>query len=635
MNCRLWSLLALLLVLLGLIACGPTATPAPTAIQATTAPGEGVPEPAARAATTPAPLEAEAVVAAREQAAFTYADPESQGLSAEALKQLADVVRGYVADDIIVGAELVVIKNRRIVLHEAIGWKDRDDEMPMEPNTLFNIRSMTKPVIGTAIQMLVDEGTLALDDRASEYLPAFDNYKSGEITIEHLLTHRSGLPLSLLTSLAGYSSIQEIARQAGLHGPDFEPGTDFQYSDTAADALGAILAKASGVSIDEFLEKRIIGPLAMNDTITLVDKDDPRTRRICSAYIGSKGDWSRYWSPGDEPIYPFAMGSQSLYSTPIDYARFLALWMDGGQSGERRLLSPEAIERALTPVSEAKMPTGFPGLRVDYGQMWMVYVSAEAPDGAEPLAFGHNGSDGTFAWAWPELDLMVLYFTQSRGQATGIRLETEINRLLINPGAEEAVTDVPEEYELYLGTYTALSGPLMYQEFTVLVQNGHLAVSLPGQLVVELEAPDEKGKWRFTIDDTVAVSFERDGAGTVTTMKIHQARETFELPRGTAPPEPELDLEAVQKCLGFYRDEEAGHNVEVLIHNDRLAIKVPDTLVILELYSPDQEGKWHVRLNPAVAISFNESEDGRVESLTAHTPEGEFVRPRVEAQDSE
>jgi CubicO group peptidase (beta-lactamase class C family) len=339
---KLETFALLILLLLALAACGQEAAPEPT----TTTPTD---EP------TPAPT------ATPEPVALSYADPDSQGIPPEALGQLAAVVRGYFEDDIIVGGELVVIKNRRTVLHEAIGWKDRDAEVPMERDTLFNIRSMTKPVIGTAIQMLVDEGKLALDDRVSQYLPAFEDDESDQIIIEHLLTHRSGLPLSLLSSFEGHASIQDVADQAGGHGPDFKPGSDFQYSDTGSDVLGAVLEKVSGLTIDQFLEQRIIGPLAMSDTITLLGEGDPRSARVASAYFGSAGDWSRFWGPDDEPIYPFAMGSQGLYCTPLDYARFLALWMDGGLVGERRLLSLQAVERALTPVSEMGTPSGFPG----------------------------------------------------------------------------------------------------------------------------------------------------------------------------------------------------------------------------------------------------------------------------------
>ncbi len=567
---------------------------------------------------------------ASSNAAFSYASPESQGLSSEALGQLADAVRGYFEQDMIVGAELVVVKNRRVVLHEAIGWKDREEEIPMVPNTLFNIRSMTKPVVGTAIQMLIDEGKLSLEDRASEYLAAFDNDKSAEITIEHLLTHRSGLPYTRVSNLADYASLQEIARQAGESGPAYEPGSRFEYSDDGADTLAAILEQVSGASVEAFYEQRILGPLSMKDTLTLIDKTDPITERIASAYVGLQGAWTRYWSPKDAPIFAFAMGSVSLYSTPNDYARFLALWMDDGRVGEQRLLSPQAIARALAPVSDMGYAINFPGLKTYYAQMWTVYIDPRAPAGAGPVLFGHTGIDGTWAWAWPERDLIVLYFTQSRGQATGVRLEAEINRLLIHPGAEEEVADVPEPFKPYLGVYTARSGPLRNQEFTVLVQNGNLAVDIPNQIVVELYPPDERGLWRFTVDPTIAVSFERDDAGEVSGMRIYVDGDITELSKGSAPPEPELDLEAVQGYLGSYRDEAFERDVQVIIHNNHLAIKAPESSVVRELYPPDEEGKWYVRLDPTLAVSFNASDDGRIESLTVHTPDGDYVWPRVE-----
>jgi CubicO group peptidase (beta-lactamase class C family) len=611
------SLLALLAMLLSTAACGEDLTPEVTK--------------------TATPTE---VVAAQAQAVFAYATAESQDVSAEALQQLADEVKGYFDNGLIVGAELAVIKNRHVVLHEAIGWQDREDEVPMERNALFNIRSMTKPVVGTVTQMLIDEGKLALDDRVADYLSSFDNDKSRWITIEHLLTHRSGLPLTLLENWPNYESLQEIADQAGEHGPDFPVGSRFYYSDSGSDTLGAVLEKASGMSLGALLEQRILAPLGMTDTVTLIDPDDPRTVRICSIYRGSKGSWSRIWSPGDEPVYPFTMGSQSLYSTPLDYARFLALWIDGGTvGGDQRLLSPEAVERALEPVSEMKQlgsdadyPTEFPGLDVYYGQMWELHLETGAPDG-KPVIFGHSGSDGTAAWVWPDLDLIVLYFTQSRGGLTVLRLEEVIDSLLIHPGAGQELADVPAELQPYLGTYTGLSGPVRYQEYTVVVRDGHLAVEIPEGLVVDLEKADEEGKWYFIIDPSVKVSFEQDEAGNAVVMKMHFPDETFELPRGTAPPEPELDLEAVQEYLGFYRLEEDDRIVEIVIHNGHLAIEVPGTVVPLELYAPDEEDKWALRLNPAVSISFQDSADGQIVSFTSHTPEGDFIRSRVEPED--
>jgi CubicO group peptidase (beta-lactamase class C family)/formylglycine-generating enzyme required for sulfatase activity len=539
MRTKIGLLLTLLVLLAATAACDGQATPQPTALPQPTSTREQttIPRPTPEP-TTPEPPQAP------ERITFPYAKPESVGILSEALEQLSDTVRGYFEKDMIVGAELVVIKNRQIVLHEAIGWQDREEQAPMERNTLFNIRSMTKPVVGTAIQMLIDEGKLALDDRAAEYLPAFDNEQSGDITIEQLLTHRSGLPYSLATGddLATkyweYASIQEIAQQAGEHGPDSEPGTTFFYSDVGADTLGAILEEVSGVTIDTFLEERILGPLSMTDTITLIEEPDPRTSRIASAYDGIPGAWERYWSPNDEPIYRFAMGSQSLYSTPIDYARFLTLWMDGGTVGQARLLSPQAVERALAPTSLMGPSINFPGLWTYYGQMWTVYVPADEPDRIEPVVFGHSGVDGTWAWAWPDQDLMILYFTQSRGQSTGLRLEREIDRLLIHPRAEAEATEVPEEFEPYLGPYTVYSGPLENQQISVVVQDGHLALDIASLIVYELQPPDDVGIWHSSFGEMIAVSFDRDDAGVVIGMKIYTDGDISESWKGTAPPLP-------------------------------------------------------------------------------------------------
>jgi CubicO group peptidase (beta-lactamase class C family) len=616
MRIRVILALTVLTLILPVMACGRSTSAVPNATGATSEASPGSPT--------------------MQATEFAPASAESQGLSAEAIQGLASEVQGYFDDGLIVGAELVVIKNRRVVLHEAIGWKDREDGAPMEPDTLFNIRSMTKPILGTIAQMLVDEGKLALDDPVSKYLPSFDNDTSRQITIEHLLTHRSGLPLSILKNWPNYASLQEIADEAGEQGPDFTPGTRFQYSDTGSDTLGAVLEKASGQPLETLYAERILEPLGMSATVTMIDADDPRTEHIGSAYMGTRNNWSRYWSPSDEPLYPFSMGSQSLYCTPLDYARFLALWMDGGQVSEQRLLSSEAAERAMAPVSamkqlgaDADYPTEFPGLDVWYGQMWMLYMDPDAAEGAAPVAFGHGGSDGTAAWVWPERDLIVLYFTQSRGGATVIRFEEVLDRLLINPGAAGEAAQLPEEWEPYLGTYTGRSGIMRNQQYTVVARDGHLAVDIPEGLVVDLEEADQEGKWFFTIDPSVQVSFERDEAGSVVAMVMHFPDQTFDLPRGEAPPESELDLAAVQKYLGFYLAEEE-QLVEILIHDGRLAVKIAQAAVPLELYPPDEEGKWFFRMNPTVSISFQESDDGQVLSFTAHTPEGDFLRPRVE-----
>ena len=156
-----------------------------------------------------------ATAAAQEAIAFPPATPESQGISSAAVRRLADEVEGYVKDGTIVGGELLVIKNRRTILHEAYGERDREEKLPMERGTIFNIRSMTKPLTGVAVQMLVDEGKLRLDDPVGRYLPGFDNDKSKAITIQQLLEHRSGLPLTNLIGPYQYPDLQTQVKAAG------------------------------------------------------------------------------------------------------------------------------------------------------------------------------------------------------------------------------------------------------------------------------------------------------------------------------------------------------------------------------------------------------------------------------------
>ena len=375
---------------------------------------------------------------------FSYASPESQGLSNETVAELADTVRGYFDEELIAGAELVIIKNRRIVLHEVVGWKDRENEVPMEKNSVFNIRSMTKPITGAAIQILIDEGRLSLDSRAAEYIPGFDNEESRNITVEQLLSHMSGLPLSLIVSADQFETLFSLANETGVHGPEFEPGSKFWYSDAGTEVLGVIVEVVTGLPIDAYVTERILDPLNMNNSFYYhpATLNETRRVRIPALYVGGEGEWVKAWS-SEEPLYPFAFGSQSLYCTPVDYARFLAMWMDDGQVGKGRLLSPEAVSRTLTPVtkmstlgSDAPYPTGFYDLEAYYGQMAILFSNGTAVED-EVEVIGHSGSDGTYAWAWPEHDLMILYFTQSRGSMSGIKLESRIDELLIHPELAE------------------------------------------------------------------------------------------------------------------------------------------------------------------------------------------------------
>jgi CubicO group peptidase (beta-lactamase class C family) len=433
-----------------------------------------------------------------------------------ALELLSDHVRALVEEDACVGAELHVIRGRRTILHVSHGRADRELERPLALDSIHCVRSMTKPLVGTAVQMLLDEGKLALDTRVAELLPAFDCPDTREITIEQLLTHTGGLTMSAIAQpLSTYGSVADVAAEAAAHGLEFEPGTAFHYSDAGADTLGAVVAKVSGMPIEDFVTQRILTPLGMTESLPLLTGlagDDPRRARIPSAYSGGPGAWARHWGPDDEPMFPLFLTSQGLYATTRDYARFLALWMDGGRAGERRLVSEEAVERGLTPRNRMEYPSGFRDVATHYAQQWMVYLDEET--GAR-RAFGHNGSDGTHAWAWPEEDLMVLFFTQSRGTTCGLALESVLQELLIDGDVEghRARTRRKAEslagLERFEGLYLDETNSRAY--YVVTADGSQLYIERPGKFRVRLTPTGDDG--RFILEGDTALTFETSADG--------------------------------------------------------------------------------------------------------------------------
>jgi hypothetical protein len=261
--------------------------------------------------------------------------------------------------------------------------------------------------------------------------------------------------------------------------------------------------------------------------------------------------------------------------------------------------------------------------------MAIVYKD-ETGENQDVRVIGHSGSDGTWAWAWPERDLMILYFTQSRGGNSGIRLESKIDEIFIHPELREMNNKTREEYYEYLGSYTANFGPFRNAEFFVTVQNGGLALDIPNQLIFELNEPDDEGKWQFKLLDQLGISFEKDEKGNVTKLILYEGEFTYELVKGK-PSEVDVYPADMEKYVGTYETEDPNVTMRVLIVNERLALDIPRQPNTLELYPPDEDGKWYLRLDPSIAISFNLNEEGEIESLNLHLPDGSmYTRRRIE-----
>lgn len=342
------------------------------------------------------------------------AKPTDAGMSAEVLKQAVALYEKAVADDEVRGVVLLVAREGKVVIHQALGWRDKDGKLPMEKDTLFHVASNTKPIVASAVLLLAEEGKLRLDDPVGKYLPAFDNDRWKEVNIRHLLSHTSGLriPTIFLEPLMQKSAEHpdapslrlEVNRFAAI-GPKEKPGATYSYNNPGYNILGAIIETVSKQPIDQFLTERFYKPLGMNDSMHM-DRKDMVARRSC-IYNKKEGAWQAVYRPGDPPKYPFVRSSGGLITTAADYAKFLQMYLDGGKYDGKRILKNRTVCLATTPHTqslhseeELKKITSF------YGFGWTVDI-----DGG----YAHGGSDGTFAWVDPDHDIIGIVFTQSPG----------------------------------------------------------------------------------------------------------------------------------------------------------------------------------------------------------------------------
>jgi CubicO group peptidase (beta-lactamase class C family) len=333
---------------------------------------------------------------------LTTATPDDVGMSAAVLDAGVGLYREAVARGDLVGAVLLVARNGKIVLHEAIGSRNWEANLPMEKNTMFRMASNTKPVVATGAAILVEGGKLSYADPVLKYMPSFDNYRSGFITVGHLLSHTSGFRINTLF-IEPYSSAPTLQREAarfGEVGAAVVPGTTYSYSNPGFNTAGALIEMASGQPLDEFLKRSIYTPLGMSDTyhMEVAEKLDGKLQRMGAVYYTrSNGKWTAGWKPGDPPQVPFVRASGGLISTAPDYAVFLQMFLNGGIYGNTRILKPETVELMTsrhTPAGEAA-----------YGYGW-------ALDEEEKI-YSHGGSDGTFAWVDPARGIIGLVFTQT------------------------------------------------------------------------------------------------------------------------------------------------------------------------------------------------------------------------------
>ena len=332
-----------------------------------------------------------------------------------------------IAKNEIAGA-VTVVANKDGVLHqEATGFSNAADQKPMSVNSMFWIASMSKPITGTAIMILQDEGKLNIADPVAKFIPEFAALKTpsgkpANLTITQILTHTSGLGEAKGEAAKAAHTLADLV-PVWLAAPmQYEPGAQWKYTQSGINAAARIVEIVSGMTFDEFLQKRLFEPLGMINT-TFYPSDEQHAR-LATAYAKNKDTGKLDPVPprsdfGIRGIPP--QGNGGLYSTAGDYARFCRMLLNGGTLDGKRLLS-ESVVKTLSSVHTGDLPTGFFQTEVfgnhgkNYGWGIGTCILREPHEGVaevlSPGSFGHGGAWGTQAWIDPVKNVIYLLMVQ-------------------------------------------------------------------------------------------------------------------------------------------------------------------------------------------------------------------------------
>ena len=208
-----------------------------------------------------------------------------------ALPGIDAAMQEMIAKKEISGAVTAVIARDKVVHLQTHGLADLAAQKPMKEDTLFWIASMTKPVTATAILMLQEEGKLKVSDPVAKYLPEFADLKTpsgkpANLTITQILTHTSGLGEAPKTAAETVRTLAELVPLWLAAPMQYEPGEKWQYTQSGINAAGRIVEEISGMSFDQFLEKRLFAPLGMKDTTFYPSEE--QLSRLVTAYAKNK-----------------------------------------------------------------------------------------------------------------------------------------------------------------------------------------------------------------------------------------------------------------------------------------------------------------------------------------------------------
>ena len=384
----------------------------------------------------------------------TACGAEANAPSAEKLQLLSAFFESEVATGKISGAVILVQQHGRPVFLKTFGMRDVRTNRPMTTDTIFALRSMTKPITSFAAMMLVDAGKLSLDDPVAKYIPSFADAKvalektnaqgepsfelvpaARQPTIRDLLLQTSGIAGSYVGGWVaklyaeghlfdGPFNNADLAERIGKVPLTRQPGTFWRYG-YSADVLGRVIEVASGETLYHFMKRSIFDPLGMTHTKFVLDT--PEERALMAEPLPS--DVNLLDQERRRRSHPeWESGGGGLVSTIVDYARFAQMLLDGGTFEGKRYLSSAAFKDMTTDHVGPDTGIGhdyfyFPGDGFGYG--YGLAVRASAGEAKQPGSIGElkwDSLSGTYIGIDPKLDMFYLLMEQTDNERGPIRV---------------------------------------------------------------------------------------------------------------------------------------------------------------------------------------------------------------------
>lgn len=388
------------------------------------------------------------------------AEAESVGMSTERLLRIDTAMQRHIDAGDIQGAVTAVARRGKVVHFKAHGLMDVEAERPMAEDAVFIMMSSTKPVLGVAAMMMIEEGLIRPSDPVEKYIPEFADMQVAvlaepadedispfqidrenppahrlvpaetPITIQHLLTHTSGLASGGLGSLvagrgAERTTLADYIPTLGDMALDFQPGSRWTYSGgTGLDVVARIVEIVSGVPYDEFVQKRIFDPLEMTDTHYNLPPGKASRRVVIPGR-----DLSRWM--GETTYFS---GSYGLSSTAKDYLHFEQMLLNGGELFGHRLLSPRSVAMMGSDHLDG-LYRGFTQTAKGQGFGYTVAVVLDpiaAGSRRSAGAFGWGGAFGTRSWTDPAEELVGVIMLQQPYMPAQYDFENAVRQAIID-----------------------------------------------------------------------------------------------------------------------------------------------------------------------------------------------------------